>query len=94
MWCSKTSLQFIPVLPSISHLKPSFTPQVVKNLVRETEASSQEMLAALLDRLRGSIQLPECLRVVAHLRRLAPFSETKLRQMYALPKKSETPSYP
>jgi len=27
-------------------------------------------------------QLLECLRVVAHLRRLAPFSETKLRQMY------------
>ena len=49
--------------------------------MKETDAISQEMLAALLDKLRGSIQLPECLRVVAHLRRLATFSESKLRLM-------------
>ena len=48
--------------------------------MRETEGISEEMLVGLLDRLRGNIQLPECLRVVAHLRRLAPFSEAKLRQ--------------
>lgn len=54
--------------------------QLVQNLVRETEAISQEMLAGLLERLRGNMQLPECLRVVAHLRRLAPFSEAQLRQ--------------
>ena len=58
-----------------------FCIQVVQNLVKETEGISQEMLAALLSKLRGSIQLPECLRVVAHLRRLAQFSESKLRLM-------------
>lgn len=55
--------------------------QIVQNLVKETEAISQEMLSALLSKLRGSIQLPECLRVVAHLRRLASFPEAKLRLM-------------
>ena len=55
--------------------------QVVQALVKQTEAISQDMLAGLVDRLRSSIQLPECLRVVAHLRRLAPFSEAKLRGM-------------
>ena len=55
--------------------------QVVQSLVEETEAISQGMLSALLNKLRGSIQLPECLRVVAHLRRLASFPESKLRLM-------------
>ena len=54
--------------------------QVVKSLVEDSETISQEMLEALLARLRSNIQLPECLRVVAHLRRLAVFSEASLRQ--------------
>eukprot|EP00884_Botryococcus_braunii_P004422 jgi/Botrbrau1/13981/Bobra.117_2s0011.1 len=37
------------------------------------------MREALLGRLRAPIQLPECLRVVGHLRRLAVFSESELR---------------
>ena len=57
--------------------------QLVQKLVQEVEAISETMLAGLLDRLRSSIQLPECLRVVGYLRRLAPFPEAKLRQMYA-----------
>ena len=53
--------------------------QVVKQVVEDAEKTSQEMLQALLSRLRSNIQLPECLRVVAYLRRLAVFSEAQLR---------------
>ena len=56
--------------------------QVVKRLVEEAEKTSQDMLEALLARLRSNIQLPECLRVVAYLRRLAAFSESELRQTW------------
>ncbi len=48
---------------------------MVKSLVKEVEVTSGAMLEALLGRLRAPIQLPECLRVVGHLRRLAAFSE-------------------
>ena len=37
------------------------------------------MLAQLLQRLRGPIQLPECLRIVGYLRRLGAFTEPELR---------------
>ena len=35
----------------------------------------RNLLQALLAKMRGSIQLPECLRVIGYLRRLATFSE-------------------
>lgn len=49
--------------------------QVVRQLVRQVEAASSDMLAALLTRLRGNIQLPDCLRMVGYLRRLPAFPE-------------------
>ncbi|KAK9811427.1 hypothetical protein WJX72_003806 [[Myrmecia] bisecta] len=52
---------------------------VVQGLVAEVDATSQAMLQQLLQKLRGSIQLPECLRVIGYLRRLSAFSEQDLR---------------
>lgn len=49
----------------------------------EVEAASAAMLEALLARLRGAVQLPECLRIVGHLRRLAAFPEAELRRRRA-----------
>ncbi|KAK9854788.1 hypothetical protein WJX84_002798, partial [Apatococcus fuscideae] len=49
--------------------------QVVEKLVEQGEAVAQAMLQQLLSRLRANVQLPECLRIVGHLRRLSVFSE-------------------
>ena len=46
---------------------------VVQRLVAEVEGVSADMLEQLLQRLQGAIQLPECLRVIGYLRRLAAF---------------------
>lgn len=54
--------------------------QIVQQLVAEVEAASEAMLAGLMAKLRGPIQLPECLRIVGCLRRLAPFPEPELRR--------------
>lgn len=60
-----------------------FVAQIVQQLVAEVEAASEAMLAGLMAKLRGPIQLPECLRIVGCLRRLAPFPEAELRRRRA-----------
>ena len=47
---------------------------VVQRLVQEVGAVSQAMLEQLLQRVQVNIQLPECLRVIGYLRRLASFT--------------------
>lgn len=46
---------------------------VVQRLVSEVAGVSADMLEQLLQRLQGAIQLPECLRIIGYLRRLAAF---------------------
>lgn len=50
---------------------------VVQRLVAEVDGVSADMLEQLLQRLQGAIQLPECLRVIGYLRRLAAFPGTQ-----------------
>lgn len=44
-------------------------------LLEEVDAAAAGLLEVLLAKLRGSVQLPECLRIIGFLRRLAAFSE-------------------
>lgn len=53
--------------------------KVAKMLHREAVDIKQNMMATLLEKLKSSIQLPECLRVVGYLRRLGSYSEVTLR---------------
>ena len=48
---------------------------VVQQLTANVAAAADSMLQQLLGKLRSNIQLPECLRVIGYLRRLAVFSE-------------------
>jgi hypothetical protein len=52
------------------------------NLPPQAQAVSRAMLAQLLGRLRTNIALPECLRVIGYLRRMAAFSEAELRLQF------------
>ncbi|KAG6473403.1 hypothetical protein ZIOFF_067319 [Zingiber officinale] len=52
---------------------------VTQALEAEVRKTMQSMLSQLLQKLRSNIQLPECLRIVAHLRRIGAFTESELR---------------
>jgi hypothetical protein len=57
--------------------------QIVQRLVAEVETASTAMQEGLLAKLRGPIQLPECLRIVGCLRRLGTFPEAELRRRWS-----------
>ncbi len=52
---------------------------LVGKVLEDIQASTDWMLSQLLGKLRGQITLPECLKVVGYIRRMAIFSETELR---------------
>ncbi|XP_010938315.1 conserved oligomeric Golgi complex subunit 8 [Elaeis guineensis] len=55
---------------------------VIQALAMEIRKTTQSLLSQLLQKLRSNIQLPECLRIVAHLRRMGVFSESELRLQF------------
>ncbi|KAL6623328.1 hypothetical protein ACP70R_033207 [Stipagrostis hirtigluma subsp. patula] len=61
----------------ISKLHPDLP--VIQGLAAEVKKTIQSLISQLLQKLRSNIQLPECLRIVAHLRRIGVFSESELR---------------
>ena len=63
----------------ISKLAAHAPGPVCGGLKAEAHAGVRLLLATLLSRLRCGVQLPECLRCVGYLRRLAVFSEPALR---------------
>eukprot|EP00195_Chlamydomonas_chlamydogama_P007836 CAMPEP_0202892148 /NCGR_PEP_ID=MMETSP1392-20130828/1949_1 /ASSEMBLY_ACC=CAM_ASM_000868 /TAXON_ID=225041 /ORGANISM="Chlamydomonas chlamydogama, Strain SAG 11-48b" /LENGTH=607 /DNA_ID=CAMNT_0049576031 /DNA_START=154 /DNA_END=1977 /DNA_ORIENTATION=+ len=55
---------------------------VVRMLMQQVADVGQTMLQQLLSRLKSNIQLPECLRIMGYLRRIAAFSEAELRLQF------------
>ncbi|XP_038978357.1 conserved oligomeric Golgi complex subunit 8-like isoform X2 [Phoenix dactylifera] len=55
---------------------------VIQALAIGVRKTTQSLLSQLLQKLRSNIQLPECLRIVAHLRRMGVFSESELRLQF------------
>lgn len=55
---------------------------VIQGLAVEVKKTIQSLISQLLQKLRSNIQLPECLRIVAHLRRIGVFSESELRLQF------------
>ncbi|KAF8660973.1 hypothetical protein HU200_057308 [Digitaria exilis] len=64
----------------ISKLHPDLP--VVQGLAAEVKKTVQSLISQLLQKLRSNIQLPECLRIVAHLRRIGVFGESELRLQF------------
>ncbi|XP_020578011.1 conserved oligomeric Golgi complex subunit 8 isoform X1 [Phalaenopsis equestris] len=55
---------------------------VIQALAAEVKQTTQSLLSQLLQKLRSNIQLPECLRIVAHLRRIGVFGESEMRLQF------------
>ncbi|KAG0494247.1 hypothetical protein HPP92_005241 [Vanilla planifolia] len=55
---------------------------VIQALAAEVKQTAHSLLSQLLQKLRTNIQLPECLRIVAHLRRIGAFSESEMRLQF------------
>ncbi|OVA04466.1 Conserved oligomeric Golgi complex subunit 8 [Macleaya cordata] len=52
---------------------------VIQALAEEVRQTTQSLLSQLLQKLRSNIQLPECLRIIGHLRRIGVFTESEMR---------------
>ncbi|KAH0460041.1 hypothetical protein IEQ34_010704 [Dendrobium chrysotoxum] len=74
-----SSILFL-IITNISYLESSIP--VIQALAVEVKQTTQSLLSQLLQRLRSNIQLPECLRIVAHLRRIGVFSESEMRLQF------------
>lgn len=55
---------------------------VIQALAAEVRQITQSLLSQLLQKLRSNIQLPECLRIIGHLRRIGVFSEHEMRLQF------------
>ena len=51
-------------------------------VAKEVGQYTHQMQATLLQQLTGSVQLPVCLRVVGHIRRLGLLTEQQLRLIF------------
>lgn len=63
-------------------------PVVARLTSAEAERAALSMRDALLTRLSGPVQLPDCLRIVGYLRRLALFDEHTLRRSFLAARES------
>ena len=59
--------------------KPMGSIPLVGKILDSINVSCVWMLNQLLLRLRGNVQLPECLRIVGFIRRMDAFTDTELR---------------
>lgn len=55
---------------------------VIQALAAEVAHTTQSLLSQLLQKLRSNIQLPECLRIIGHLRRIGVFTESEMRLQF------------
>ncbi|KAF5743175.1 hypothetical protein HS088_TW09G01240 [Tripterygium wilfordii] len=55
---------------------------VIQALAADVRQITQSLLSQLLQKLRSSIQLPECLRIIGYLRRIGVFSEYEMRLQF------------
>ncbi|MEW5304072.1 MAG: hypothetical protein WDW36_006706 [Sanguina aurantia] len=55
---------------------------VVRALLQQVAEVGSTMLTQLLSRLRHNVALPECLRIMGYLRRIAAFTEPELRLQF------------